>query len=860
MLRKVICVIAVAIILFNIVYLPIVNIASGNRAVKFSYTSDILQVLGIPNDRIVLVSLKNGSLIFIEGLEEKYKVETREYGIIWKMDYVKKKNIVVAGTTKGYLLIIDPLSYRIVDSIKIFDGPINFLDATNNGKYVVLTTTKPLVVSGTRVTAENLIIYDLDRRITVFYRDWNSKDKLAKVFKLKISDDDRYLVIEILDKFCELCEILEAKIEIYDLESLRKIYSKMLGLSVSLDIISGLRILSTRRRLRAQGYVTVVNIIEVNSKNEILEREFTLDFNSIDVLFLDRNKFFIKLSKPAGDIIGYIYSVKGYKVKNVKGENIELIKRIEKGVLGAGSWGVAIYDSNMNIKWSKKLSIKEKLNPLFVGTYGNEEYVYVAFRKILYIFPQVVKYNLQIEFYDVTNKKLSGVLVTVYNENGEIVAQGCSDLEGIFAWTLPSGVYRLAISLPGYLNQSHIINLWENLTLRFTLEKLKEAPINKVIIKVFNINKEPLENAVITVLFLNGTILYNYTIPKNGTILFLRDGKYVIMISAPNYEPQNRTISLPGTTLEKFELDFKRANLTICIYNVLYNNTILSIKGRYYRESINLSSSCITFNQIPLGKYEIYVSSGKLENVTEIYLSEEDKTIKIVFPTTETPLSNASFTSTQISVEEIVSFFSKNKFLITEPRNKAIFFKARDNYGNVIDLEEYRGKIIILDFFYTQCEGCKHVIPFLREINEKYGEEAVVFSITVSPSDTPNVIDAYINEHNITWMILHDDTGVYQKYNITIFPTVIIIGPNGEVAYRIEGSYLEVESSKEQLVLLISGVLAAVNQNPDYMVLLIGLILLAFAAVAQYYTSTFPEEEVIDEYEEDIIVRRGMGI
>ncbi|RLE65916.1 MAG: hypothetical protein DRJ38_03020 [Thermoprotei archaeon] len=858
MSKKTVCAIAIIIFLFNVVYLPDIGIIAGEPTAKFSYKSDIVQVLGVPTAPTILVSLEDESLVFINKLEECLRINTKEYGVIWKMDYIKEKNIVVAGTTKGYILIIDPFSHRIVDSIKIFDGPVSLLDVTNNGKYVVLTATKPMTVSGVRVTAESLIVYDLERRITVLYRDWNSKDRLAKVFKLKISDDDRYLIVEVLDKFCELCEVLEAKIEIYDLKSLRKICSKTLGLSVFLDIIDSLRILSIRRRLRAQGYITVVNIIEIHGEGELSEREFTLDFNAAYAFFLDKNKFFIRLSEPYNNIIGYIYSVKGSKIKSIKGDPEELLERVEGGVLGVSLKKITKYDPSMNVIWSKNLSVEGKTIPLFIGIYDNEEYVYVAFRKILYVIPRIVKYNLKIEFFDINNRKLSGVFVTIHDKEGREVTRGYSDLEGIFMSTLPSGAYELTISMPGYLNQTHVISLNKDLTLKFILEKIGEEPMNNITIKVFNKYGEPLENAIIAVLLPNRTVLYNYSIPKEGTTLRLRDGKYIIIASAPNFIPEEKTIILPGLTIVEFRLKFIRVNLTICVYNILNNYTTISIKGRYYENMRNISESCITFNNVPVGYYyDIYVSSGKYEKIERIYLTGENSTINVKFPGREDEVNGTLESSVQINVKDLVSIFENDKFLITEPQNEAIFFKARDNEGNIVNLEDYKGKIIILDFFYTQCEGCKYVIPFLRKINKIYGESVVLFSITISPSDTPSIVDAYVSEHNITWTVLHDDAGIYQIYNVTIFPTIVIIRPDGKIAYRIEGSYLEVESSKEQLVLLISGVLATVNQNPDYMILLAGLILLIFAVVAQYYISTFPEEEVIEDYgEEEIMIKR----
>jgi len=300
-----------------------------------------------------------------------------------------------------------------------------------------------------------------------------------------------------------------------------------------------------------------------------------------------------------------------------------------------------------------------------------------------------------------------------------------------------------------------------------------------------------------------------------------------------------------------------RSNLTVCVVNAPFNYTVIHVKGRngYYEKRINSSNSCIVFYQIPVGFYEVKASAGDLYEISKTIDLRENSIIRMVFQEEENNKKMESM-SGRMNLSEIISYFGKRGFLVTRDGGRAFFFKARSNEGNIVDLEDFKGKVIILDFFYTQCEGCKRVIPLLREIKEKYGDSVALFSITVSQSDTPSIIEAYVNEHNITWTVLHDDVGIYQMYNVTIFPTLIIIGPDGRIAYRIEGSYVEVEESKRQLVTFITGVLAAVNQNPDYIILLLSSVLLIFAVAIQYYVSTFPEEEEIDEYEEEFILER----
>ncbi len=859
MSRRTACLVAI-LILISIVYPATVSFASEEITAKFTFESEVVEALGIPDAPVILISLKEGSLVFVKELEESLRIPLGDYGIVQKMDYIKRKKIVVAGTSKGYILLIDPLLGRIVEDIKVFDGPIKLLEATNDGRYVVFTAKKRIVISGVRVDAESLIVYDLERHVTVFYRDWYSKDRLAKVFKLKISDDDKYLVVETLDKFCELCEMLEAKTEIYDLKSMRKIYSKSLGLSISMDIIGSLKVLSTRRWLRAQGYITQVNIVEVTNEGEVVEREFKLDFNTVYVSFLNENEFFIMLAEPRKGTIGYIYSIKGHKIRNIKGYDIGAAKREEESIIIATSKKITLYNLNMGVVWVKDLNLEiiGKAVPLFIGTCNKGEYVYVIFRKSLYVFLRKITYNLRIEVYDIQGKGLERAYIVIFDETGKEVVKGYSDDSGVFVAKLPAGFYKLYISLSGYINQTHSLDLREDLTLKITLESVRvEDLLNYVNIRILSENNEPIEGAYLIVSLPDGTILLKLPIPKEGGTVVLKDGVYNFTVIAPGFYTETMLIKLPGISHVEFRLRFMRSNLTVCVVNAPFNYTVIHVKGRngYYEKRINSSNSCIVFYQIPVGFYEVKASAGDLYEISKTIDLRENSIIRMIFQEEENNKKMENM-SGRMNLSEIISYFGKRGFLVTRNGGRAFFFKARSNEGNIVDLDDFKGKVIILDFFYTQCEGCKHVIPLLREIKEKYGDSVALFSITVSQSDTPSIIEAYVNEHNITWTVLHDDVGIYQMYNVTIFPTLIIIGPDGRIAYRIEGSYVEVEESKRQLVTFITGVLAAVNQNPDYTILLLSSVLLIFAVAIQYYVSTFSEEEEIDEYGEEFILER----
>lgn len=107
--------------------------------------------------------------------------------------------------------------------------------------------------------------------------------------------------------------------------------------------------------------------------------------------------------------------------------------------------------------------------------------------------------------------------------------------------------------------------------------------------------------------------------------------------------------------------------------------------------------------------------------------------------------------------------------------------------GNKFSLEDFRGKVVILDLFATWCQPCLQQIPQLAEIYEKYGHDEVVIISISSPSDNEDLLRQFRDEHQMSWKVARDTAGVFDKYNVVYIPTIVILDQNGAVYYTNEG-------------------------------------------------------------------------
>jgi len=103
------------------------------------------------------------------------------------------------------------------------------------------------------------------------------------------------------------------------------------------------------------------------------------------------------------------------------------------------------------------------------------------------------------------------------------------------------------------------------------------------------------------------------------------------------------------------------------------------------------------------------------------------------------------------------------------------------------DFSEFRGKVVVIDFFATWCGPCKTEIPYLAEINENYNSSEVVVISVGSSGDSAIKLRQFKQDYSITWRVARDTVGVFDEYNVEPIPTIVILNQNGNIHYRNEG-------------------------------------------------------------------------
>jgi thiol-disulfide isomerase/thioredoxin len=115
--------------------------------------------------------------------------------------------------------------------------------------------------------------------------------------------------------------------------------------------------------------------------------------------------------------------------------------------------------------------------------------------------------------------------------------------------------------------------------------------------------------------------------------------------------------------------------------------------------------------------------------------------------------------------------------------------------GNEIHLYDFRGKVVIINFWATWCAPCRLEMPILQNTYEKYNPKLTVFAINAGESNY--LVQEYKEELQLTFNILLDpDRAMEKLYHLRGFPTTFFIDEEGTLIARHVGALTEGQLSE----------------------------------------------------------------
>lgn len=102
--------------------------------------------------------------------------------------------------------------------------------------------------------------------------------------------------------------------------------------------------------------------------------------------------------------------------------------------------------------------------------------------------------------------------------------------------------------------------------------------------------------------------------------------------------------------------------------------------------------------------------------------------------------------------------------------------------GEGISLNDYKGEVVLLDFWIKNCGPCIASVPHLNDLQKKYGKDSFKI-LSINSYDSKENIKWFLDEYKPDYPILINGKYVAKEYGVWAFPTTILVDKNGKVIY-----------------------------------------------------------------------------
>ncbi len=129
-------------------------------------------------------------------------------------------------------------------------------------------------------------------------------------------------------------------------------------------------------------------------------------------------------------------------------------------------------------------------------------------------------------------------------------------------------------------------------------------------------------------------------------------------------------------------------------------------------------------------------------------------------------------------------------------RKPALDFRLEGTSGKAVKLSAYRGRVLLLDFWATECGGCVKEMPGFMQLAKTYKSKGLAttgISVDVLYEDLKSTEEAwsrvrpFIQSHRVNYEILMADEKVTKAYDIQALPLTYLIDKRGRVAAVYNG-------------------------------------------------------------------------
>lgn len=124
---------------------------------------------------------------------------------------------------------------------------------------------------------------------------------------------------------------------------------------------------------------------------------------------------------------------------------------------------------------------------------------------------------------------------------------------------------------------------------------------------------------------------------------------------------------------------------------------------------------------------------------------------------------------------------------VADVRKPAPNFTLNGSNGTPIRLSDYKGRVVLLNFWATWCHGCGLEIPWFIQFQDEFKEKGLIVLGVSMDDDGWKSVKPYMLEKKVNYTMVLGDKKMGDLYGLSAMPMTLLIDRDGKIAKTYSG-------------------------------------------------------------------------